>query len=162
MSIQSGLQPYGTGYAIRLNPQDSLFVMANDQYAVLSNKYESGSAILTGSNKEKLATAVGNDACSHPMAMFFDINQSLKNIDTKPMLTHGSDSSMYEVCRHLLTNVSITGGEFKNDAVQAHLDVNFANSEENSIITLLDFGMKISEAQEKYRNGIPKQQDASF
>ena len=149
-AVVAGLQPTSTGYVMPLSLQDSLFIAVNDQYAVFSNKNATAIATLNGGNKEKIAENILAQATSHPMTMFFDINQTLKNIDLSNTMSSPGDSSMYAESRRLLSNISLNGGEFKDNAMQAHLDVNFTNTEENSIITLLDFGMKINDAREKY------------
>ena len=146
---QAGLKKSGDGYIMPINAQDNLYVIVTDQYAVFSNKYETAADVSKGNIKEKLAADVGTQATVHPVAMYFDISQTFKNVDLHNSMRSTGDSTMFEESKRLLSNISFNGGEYKDDAMHAHLDVNFSNTEENSIIALLDFGMKINEAREK-------------
>ena len=60
-----------------------------------------------------------------------------------------SDSLMFGESKKLLSGVSINGGEFKDNAMTSHMELNFTNTEENSIIALLDFGMRLNDASMK-------------
>jgi len=48
--------------------------------------------------------------------------------------------------KKLLNNISVTGGAFRDNSFDYHLDINFMNTDENSIINLMDYGMKMSDA----------------
>lgn len=48
--------------------------------------------------------------------------------------------------KKLLSNISFDGGEFNNNAFTYHMDINFINTDENSLIELMDYGMKINDA----------------
>ncbi len=141
-----GLIPVKNGYVLPLDEKDSVYVMINDQYVVLSNKYAHAAGFLAGDFKtQKMPESLSAEVLGHPMAMYFDVQQFLKNID--PGISHSAhDSAMISESKKLLSNVSITGGEFKNNAFESHLDISFINSDENSIIALMDFGMRMSDA----------------
>ncbi len=142
-----GLPATPNGFAIPIGEKDSVYILINDQYAVASNKRGNTTGFLDGSLKAtKMPEAAASQVYGHPTAFFLDVQQLFKNID--PAISHSSnDSTMIMESRKLLNNISFTGGAFVQDAFSYHLDINFINTEENSIINLMDYGMKISEAE---------------
>ena len=73
------------------------------------------------------------------------MQQLLKNID--PGISHSAhDSAMIAESKKLLNNLSFTGGAFKDNAFEYHLDINFMNTDENSIIELMDYGVRMNDA----------------
>ena len=163
LATQTGeLLPYQNGYVVPLNPRDSLFLIVNDQYMVASNRFSNAAAMAGGGKGNgQLSSNLVSTISAHPFSTYFDITESFKNIDLTSYATHG-EADIYKESSRLLTNVSLNGGEFKDHAMQSHLEVNFTNTEESSIITLLDFGMKISDAMEKIRvNATPQTVDTA-
>jgi Domain of unknown function (DUF4836) len=149
LAKDNGLKTTNGGFIIPLTDKDSVYILINDHYAVASNKLASATGILNGTFKaNKYPETVSTPVMGHPWAMYFDIQQLLKNID--PGMGHSlSDSLMIVESKKLLNNVSFNGGSFKDNAFEYHLDINFMNTEENSIIELMDYGMKMSEANKK-------------
>ena len=148
---QAGLQPIGEGYMLPVSAHDSVFILSNNDYAVFSNKYPNASNILHGNNQGQTAnSAMAANIDGHPFAMFIDIQETIKKIDLSAVMSP-QDAGIFNESRNLLTNISFNGGEFKNGAMQAHMEINFTNKDESSILTLLDFGMRISDAMEKSR-----------
>lgn len=143
---QNGLLPVSNGYVLPVSEKDSVYLLTNDQYAVISNKKDYASGFLDGRFKgKKMPEAAASQVYGHPLAIFFDIQQVFSKIDPA---SGGSaqDSLMIVESRKLLTNVAINGGQFKNNAYEFHLDVNFSNTEENSIIQLIDYSMRLNDA----------------
>ena len=143
----SGLLPAQNGFIIPLDEKDSVYMMYNDQYAVLSNKLPFANGLLAGSFKqEKKPDIVSTQLTGHPWNMYIDVQQLFKNVD--PGVSHSVHDSMVIVeSRNLLNNIAFSGGTFKDNALECHVDINFMNTEENSIIELMDFGMKINDAE---------------
>jgi hypothetical protein len=143
----AGMQPFGAGYCLPLpTGTDSLFVIVNDQYAIASNKYYQVEAIANGTNKkDSYNSSVQSLVLGHPMAMFLDVQQGLSGIDIGNIYGAG-DSVMYNESKKLLTNVALNGGEFKDDAMMTHMEINFSNKDENCLLTLLGFAMKMNDA----------------
>ncbi len=151
------LMPNGNGFVIPLTAKDSLYFLLNDQYAVASNRSFMANEVLKGENKDnRVSGDLLSKVSGHPFAMYFDLRQAFKNIDLGTTLSP-SDSVIYNESKNLLTSLSLTGGDYKNNAMEAHVEVNFANTEESSIFALLDFGMKISDAVEKSAKNTPMQ-----
>lgn len=145
----AGIKPMGDGYYLPINTHDSVFVVSDNDYAVFSNKYANAANILHGTDKsQQLAAAVATQAEGHPFAMFVDIQETIRNIDFTNSID-AEDAAIYNESRKLLNNISFSGGEYKDNAMQAHMEINFTNKDESSIITLLDYGMKISDAMQK-------------
>ena len=146
LAKDNGLQPMGNGFVMPIDDKDSVYIVMNDQYLVASNKLANANGFLQGSFKsDKKADAPVSQVSGHPMAVYVDIRQMLQNIDAS--IGHSShDSAMIMESKKLLNNMSLTGGSFKDNAFAYHLDINFSNTEENSIIQLMDYGMKISDA----------------
>ncbi len=151
LAKENGLPASGKGFVIPINSKDSVFILMNDKFAVASNKYAYASGLLDGNAKSGMAESAASGAYGHPTAFFLDMQQLLKNID--PAISHSAhDSAMISESKKLLNTVSFTGGSFKNDAFEYHLDINFMNKDENSILILKDFGTKMSEVDKTKGN----------
>ncbi len=147
MAKDNGLKSLGNGFVIPLSEKDSVYIMMNDQYAVASNKYENVAGFLDGKFKsQKMESKVASTVMGHPWAFYLDIQQMFKNIDNNSISQSAHDSAMIAESKKLLSNISFTGGDFKESALSYHLDVNFMNADENSIINLMDYGMRMSDA----------------
>lgn len=148
---QAGMLPVGEGYMMPVSVRDSVFVLSNNDYAVFSNKYTNAVSILHDNYKDQpMGSAVASNANGHPFSMFIDIQETIKKIDMSAMMT-AQDAGIFNESKNLLTNISFNGGDYKDGAMQAHMEINFTNKDESSILTLLDFGMRISDAMEKNR-----------
>jgi hypothetical protein len=141
-----GLQSMGDGFVVPLDDKDSVYIMMNDQYAVASNKYTNATGFLAGGFKaQKMPDAAAAKVLGHPWALYLDVQQLFNNID--PAISHSAhDSAMITESKKLLSSISANGGEFKENAFEYHLDITFANPEENSIIALMDYGMRMNDA----------------
>lgn len=146
MAEELGLQKEGTGYIIPIDGTNSVHILMNDHYLVASNKMEHAKGVLDGKFKaEKKPEAVSSKVEGHPWAFYFDVQQFCKNID--PAITQSrEDSLMILESKKLLKEISLTGGAFKNNAFEYHLDINFLNTDENAILTLMDYSMRMSDA----------------
>jgi len=142
---EKGLQQSGNGFAIPLDEKDTVYILMNDQYMVVSNKYANADGILKGDFKsQKLPEIVSSQVVGHPWGLYLDVQQFCKNID--PQITPSAkDSVMLAESKKLLNNISVSGGTFKDNAFTYHLDVNFMNADENSIINLMNFVMEMNE-----------------
>ncbi len=143
---ENGLPQIENGFAVPLDDQDTVYALINDQYVVVSNKNPYSVGFLQGTFKsQKMPGPVAAAVTGHPVAMYLDIQQLFKNIDAG--ITHSAqDSVMIIESKNLVNNISLNGGEFINNALSYHLDVNFTNQDENSLIQLMDYGMKMNEA----------------
>jgi hypothetical protein len=91
-------------------------------------------------------TDAASEVTTHPWAVYVDMQLLLKNIDAG--ISHSAhDSAMIVESKKLLNNITLGGGEFKNSAFEYHLDINFMNTDENSLIELIDYGMKMNDAE---------------
>jgi hypothetical protein len=142
----NGLQQAPNGFIMPIDDKDSVYIMMNDQYLVAANKRETANGFLQGSFKSQTVPAdISSQVYDHPWSLYFDINQLFKNVD--PGITNSPrDSALLTESKKLLKNVSLNGGSFKNNAFEYHLDVNFNNTDESSIIQLMDYGMRMSDA----------------
>ncbi len=146
------------GFVVPVSVRDSFYILVQYPYVVISNKYPQAKAAIEGGDKaNKLPANILSEVTGHPLGLYFDIQQSIQKFNVGNA-TNESDSILYAESRKLLTNFSLNGGEFKDDAMQTHLEVNFTNKDESSIIVLLNYGMKITEALEKAKE---KEQDAA-
>jgi len=146
LAKQAQMQEIAGGFVLPLDDKDSVYLLMNDQYLVVSNKLPYANGFLSGDLKsQKMPDAAEKQIFGHPMAAYVDIQQLFKNVD--PGITPTpQDSAMVEESKKLLKDMSLNGGAFVNNAFEYHMEINFANTEENSIIQLIDYGMRISEA----------------
>ena len=147
-------------YVVPMSANDSFFISTQYPYLVVSNSYEMTKNAADGPDKNAtLPPAVASQLTGHPFAMYFDVQQAMSRLSPGP-LGNPSDSMLFAESRKLLTDITMTGGEFKNDAMATHLEVNFTNKEESSLMSLLNFGMRISEAMEKHNTNSAQQEAA--
>lgn len=146
MAAENGLLPIPNGYVMPISLKDSVYILMNDKYAVASNKYANAEGILAGTYKAtKMPEAASAYLYGHPAAVYLDIQEMFRNID--PAIAGNSqDSAMMSESRKLLSSIAVNGGAFKNNAFEYHLELNFMNKDENTIIELMDYGMKMSDA----------------
>lgn len=141
-----GLPTIPNGYVIPLTVSDSVYVLIDDHYLVASNKYADATGYLQGTFKsQKMSEPASSTVGTHPWGFYLDVQQFCKNLDAG-LTTSPQDSVMITESKKLLKNIALTGGTFKNNAFEYHLDINFMNTEENSIIALMDYGMKMNDA----------------
>lgn len=141
-----GLPASQNGFTVPLDEKDSIYIMINDQYAVASNRKANAEGMLQGTFKsQKLPENVSSVVNGHPCSIFVDVQQFCKNVDGS-ISSSASDSVMISESKKLINNVSLTGGAFSDNAFSYHLDVSFMNTEENSIVNLMDYAMKINDA----------------
>ncbi len=146
MAKGMGMQTIDNGYVIPLTVKDSIYIMANDQYLVASNKYIDATGFLQGSFKtQKMPDAISAKVTGNPCSFYFDVQQFCKNLDAG-LASSPHDSVMISESKKLLNNISLSGGSFKNNAFEYRMEINFMNSDENSIIALMDYGMRMSDA----------------
>jgi len=136
-------------YTTKNGGPDAPVMMINDKYAVISNKAETASAYLSGSNKgPKLSGLAAESVTGHPFGMFIDVQQVVKSID--PALAQAKmDPAMVAEAKKLVENFAVSGGDFKNSAFSSKSTLNFTNKEENSLIQILNFAIHMSDAQNK-------------
>ena len=125
---------------------DSIFLVNNDKYAVISNKAANATACLQNSGSELVAA---KEVYGHPFGFYLDFQQLMSSIDPAFISSSPSDSTFMTESKKLLQNVLMSGAEFKNSNFAYHLELNFVNKEENSLIQLMDFAMKINQVNKK-------------
>ena len=143
LAKNNGLVQIGTNtYAMPLSLSDSIILVTDNNYAVVTNKAANATAYLQGSYKAQQMPAAA-DAYGHPFAMFFDVQQIGKAVD--PSMSHSqSDIAKINEAKKLLSDISMNGGAFKNDAFEYNISVNFMNRDENSLLQLIDFATRVN------------------
>jgi hypothetical protein len=146
LAKDAGLKTMGNGFVVPLDEKDSVYIVMNDQYAVVSNKNNYAQGILNADFKgQKMSSTASSVINGYPWAMFIDVDELFKGID--PSISHSAhDSAIVAESKKLLSSFSFNGGVFKNNSFEYHLDISFKNTEENCLIELMDFGMKLSDA----------------
>jgi hypothetical protein len=134
---------------------DTVFYQMDDKYAMLSNKRGNISGFFNGSFvNEKSASPAFGDVTAHPWAMYFDIQQFSKNIDPSSLISNSADSLKLEASRHLLKSITFNGGEFVRNAMNYKIDISFMNTDNNALLTLLDYSMKLQDADKTTASNI--------
>lgn len=152
MAEDMGLQKEGNGYVIPIDAKNTVHILLSDQYLVASNKMENAAGFLAGKFKqEKKPEAVSKNVMGHPWAFYFDVQQFCRDIDAG-ITSSKQDSLMIVESKKLLKDVSLTGGAFKGNSFEYHLDINFMNTDENSILALMDYSMRMNDANKTGSN----------
>jgi hypothetical protein len=138
-------------YALPLTETDSVYVCLTDAYAIAANKRADITNFIAGTNKNQKPAADAGDIKAGSFTLFIDIKQMANSVG--PVLMHNAhDSAVFNVSKNLLDNILITSGNFKDNAYEYQMSINFINREENSLINIMDFGMKVNDIN----NGVQK------
>jgi hypothetical protein len=133
------------GYVLPITAQDSVHLVQDGSYTVISNKRNYAYGFIDGRfEKDKMPRKMANKVYDQPFAMCLDISQLFKDVD--PAISSvPRDSAMISEGKKLLDNITLHGGKFKDNAYQFKMEVNFLNTDENSILELIDFGMRMND-----------------
>jgi hypothetical protein len=139
----------GSGYVLPLTSSDSVFLMMNDRYAVITSKRNYATGFLSGAFKgQKMKDIYTDAAYGQPFALTLDINELFRNVD--PAISNSRrDSAIISESKKLLSDITLKGGKYVDNAYKFSLDINFLNTDENSILELIDFGMRINDIGNK-------------
>jgi hypothetical protein len=112
---------------------------------VIGNRYGNVSGFLNGGFKDqKMPAAASAIVYGHPAAMYFDAQQMLTAVGAG--MTSHRDSAAMAATKELLLDASFSGGEFKDGSFDYKSKINFVNKDENSLLVLMDYAMKVSDA----------------
>lgn len=143
---QTGVTPAATDtYQFPLSGKDSVSILINDKYIIVSNKMAAALAY-QGNNNGSTAEMVSKEIAGHPVGMYFDINSVLSSMDPG-MIGGKKDAAMMNEVKGLLSGLKMNGGEFKGDANVYHAELVFTNKTENSLIQLLHFAQRMATLQ---------------
>ena len=78
----------------------------------------------------------------------------VSEVDDK-LATNSRDSMILSESKKLLSSISIMGGQYNGEAFESQLDINFNNKDENAIFTIMDYGIKINDANKLSDDNIP-------
>jgi hypothetical protein len=128
MGVSMGLlSPNGTNTYL-LGSKQALLV--SEQYCILASDNETALDYQSGKNK----------------GIYFDAQGVMNNIT--PIIGQSSkDSAMIVESKKLLQDIIFKGGGFKNNAFEYNMAINFINKEENSLLLLTDFAMKLNTSE---------------
>jgi hypothetical protein len=148
LAKENGIQQTsaGNGFVFPIGTTDTVYLLTNNDYLIASNRYASANGFLQGQFKGQKMPEGVPAVVAHPFALHLDIKQMFANVDAG---IGGSpkDSTMIMESKKLLNNFELSGGEYKDNGFDYHMDVNFINTDENSIIQLMDYGMKMSDSE---------------
>ena len=143
--VKENLLPLSNNlWAIPVTESDSVFICLTDTYAIAGNKRADIDNFIAGTNKNQKSSPDAGDIKAGSFTLFIDIKQMANTIT--PIVSHSAhDSAVYEQSKKLLDNILINAGSFKDNAYEYHMTINFINRDENSLINIMDFGMKIND-----------------
>lgn len=135
----------GNGYVLPLTYDDTVHLQVSKQYAVMSNSRTYASGIIDGTYKDKtMQHTVKDKVQGNPFAIYLDIKQMLGKID--PTISSSPrDSAIITESKLLLDNIALYGGNYTEKAYKFNLEINFVNKDENSILELIDYGMRMND-----------------
>lgn len=121
----------------------------NDQYAVVVTEAPMAASFLQGSFKgQKMPHEASNEVYGHPAGLFIDVQSIFKGIPADPSRS-ADDQALLTNLQGLLKNLTASGGEYKGGAFAYHAELNFMNSNENSLLLLIDFANKMKKVQDQ-------------
>jgi hypothetical protein len=148
MTAVAQMQLTDDGYVLPLTTNDSLHLHMRNGYAVMSNVHDYATGIPDGSYMStKMPSDAADKAYNSPFCIYLDVRQMLAKIDPA-ISSEPRDSAIIAESKKLLDNVAIYGGNYTDNAYKFNLEINFTNKDENSILELLDFGMRMNEIKQ--------------
>lgn len=144
-AIPNGVRKTATGYAMPIAYRDSMYLVMQDNYAVISNRKQYAEGFLHGRFRQnEMNPLAAARVYGYPFSLFVNVKELLNKVDPQ-FATSRRDSSFVAESRKLLEFVSLNGGEIKEDAYKFRLEINFQDKDENSILEMIDFAMKMNE-----------------
>ncbi|MBS1585159.1 MAG: hypothetical protein JSS82_06380 [Bacteroidetes bacterium] len=142
------LEAQGGGlYKMANSGNDAPVLLIDAKYMVVAKTPEAAKAYVNGSGTAKMPAAILESLTSHPFGFYMDIQQMTATIDPATMAGSDMDAATITEAKKLLENFSVNGGEFKNDAFEWNMTLNFTNKDENSLLQILNFIMHASDAK---------------
>lgn len=145
MTAADQMLPKGNGYVLPLTYDDTVHLQVSKQYAVMSNSRAYASGIINGAySGQAMRKDINNKVQGNPFAIYLDIKQMLGKVD--PTISSSPrDSAIITESKQLLDNIALYGGNYTEKAYKFSLEINFVNKDENSILELIDFGMRMND-----------------
>lgn len=129
-------------YAIAGENMDGPIISVDNQYFIASNKAENITSFLRDDFKKQKRNEGAKSVYGHPMGFYFDVQTMVKSID--PAMSPDAEGRiMIAESKKLISDVSFNGGSFQGDAMEYNLSVNFMNKDENSLLQLMNFAVKM-------------------
>lgn len=128
---------------------DAITLITDGKYLVAANKEDVARGYIEGRYKaQKMPVAASKEVYGHPFGMYFNF-QSMAQAIQPNMAQSPETSAMVAEAQKLLQYVAFSGGEFRNDAFEYKMNISFVNKEENSLLQLMDFAMRMDKAGKK-------------
>ncbi len=145
MTAGSRMMKSPDGYVLPLTWSDSLHLTLTKQYAAMSNMRSYAAGIPAGDYKNtRFNAGISDKIYGSPFSLYFDIRQMLGMVD--PAVSNSPrDSAIISESKKLLESAAIYGGNYIDNAYKFSIEVNFLDKDENSILELIDFGMRINQ-----------------
>ncbi|MBS1772445.1 MAG: DUF4836 family protein [Bacteroidetes bacterium] len=120
-------------------------IIKNDEL-VFSNKADIANAYLDGKFASNAKNGMSN-VKGHPFGLFFDVKTMLNGVDPS-FASNADDHQKFNLTKNLVSDVVFNGGEYKNNAYESNISINFNNKDENSLLILLDYASKMNEKRQ--------------
>jgi hypothetical protein len=139
---ENGLQPAGNGvYTFSLG-FDTVFMATDNKYiAIANNEAQAKGYIEKGGSQ----IAEAKEVYGHPIGFYMNMKQILGSIDMNLFSSEPNAGKGFENARQLFENMYINGGEYREDGFDYKFALNFINKDENSLLQLMDFAVKVNE-----------------
>jgi hypothetical protein len=132
----------------KVGDNNQMMVVTNDKYLVCANDATHAQAFLQGNNKKDKKDENIGSTLNHPVGMYINL-QSMFNSFNPGDMSSAKDSLMFVTSKNLLQRVDMHGGEFNSGSFNYDISVSFMNKEENALLQLIDFAVKMSEIEKQ-------------
>ena len=145
LAVSTGFLQAGSNGSFLLNngSMQPATVAVNSQYCVISNNEANIKAYFDGSFKKQAKPADAEVVYGHPFGIYFNAQGMMKAVDPA-VAGSGRDSHMLAESKKLLRDIHFTGGGFSSSAFNYKMAINFVNPEENSLLQLIEFTMRMN------------------
>ena len=145
LAVSTGFLQAGSNGSFLLNngSMQPATVAVNSQYCAISNNEANIKAYFDGSFKKQAKPADAEVVYGHPFGIYFNAQGMMKAVDPA-VAGSGRDSHMLAESKKLLRDIHFTGGGFSSSAFNYKMAINFVNPEENSLLQLIEFTMRMN------------------
>jgi|GEM_PF-559226 len=143
LAKQQGLQDMGNGHYQMGNMPGGGHLLLNNDYLAAGNNLAQLQAFINNKTATGLQQPASGIVTGHPLGYFIDAQSMLQQV---PLHTAGggTDSALLAESQKLFKTVTVTGGDFKKQSLNYHMEVNLMDKSENALLQVLQMIQNIA------------------
>jgi hypothetical protein len=124
---------------------DTMLLAIEGDHFVISNHAANARGFLQGTFKKMEKPAGAEVVYNQPFGIYFNAQGMMNALDPN-ISGNPKDAQMLAESKKLLKDVHFKGGDFSSSAFRYQMAINFLDKDENSLLQLMDFAMRMNKA----------------